>query len=80
MDVTDIIFDSRADAELVLATMYEKIAQYDRVSVGDLYSICGITTLPIHSKYGWIELDTAGIRNTMDGFVFDLPEAIWLDA
>lgn len=79
LEISDIVFDNRSDAELVLATLFERLATYDAVRVADLYSVCGVTQLPIHSKYGWYELGTGSVRHTMDGYVLDLPEAVWLD-
>lgn len=70
----DIFFDNRADAELVLGRMMERIAEYGWVTVGDLYSLTGLS--PNYTSEGWVwyRLDQCRIEYTGDGFVIDFPE------
>jgi len=71
--VDTIYYDSRRDAEYVLGKMIETIARYGWATVGDLYSLSGLTGTPLNETYGWTNLSSATIINTMDGFVIDLP-------
>lgn len=77
----DIVFDSRGDAEEVLARMYEMIdSEYGNVSVADMYSLAGASTTGNYTanKYGWTDLSTARTVRTAngDGYILKLPRAI----
>lgn len=69
----DVFFDSRLDAEMVLGRLMEMIEEYGRVTVGDLYSLCGLPTTHTSQRYGWTRIHGVEIANTRDGWVIELP-------
>ena len=76
----DIIFDSRLEAEEVLASMDSLIDTYGFVSVADLYDLAGISDdNHTHNKYGWKNLHSAESVRVRDGFVLKLPKALPID-
>lgn len=72
--IDDLIFTNRQDAEQTLVKMYELIASYGFVTVGDLYSMVGWTSTHMHERYGWDRLDRVRIIRHSNGFLIDLPE------
>ena len=77
-EVSDLYFDDRADAEIILGMMYERLQDYGVVTVGDLYSMVGKTSNHNHEQIGWVTLDRSNIRHTVDGFIIDLLEPEYL--
>lgn len=74
----DILFDSRDEAEEVLGLMYQRILDYSRVTIGDLYALCGLSSNYTHEYYGWRSLAGTRVYSTPEGFVIGLPEPISL--
>ena len=74
----DIFFDERGDAELVLGRMMELTAEYGWATVGDLYSLVGLSANYTHERYGWENLGRCRIQFTTEGYVIDLPEPDYL--
>lgn len=76
----EILFKTRADAELVLDQMEDIIAQYGVVSVLDLYDLADVENdNPMTGKYGWTRLRNAFAMRVDDGYVLKLPKALPLD-
>lgn len=76
-DYDDIIFDERGDADLVLDQMESAIANYDFVTVADLYDLAGVTCRSYTAnKYGWTDIRNAKVVRVRDGYVLQLPRAI----
>lgn len=71
----DIVLESRADAEDVLAQMDEMIETYGVASVADLYDLVGITHNYTDNKYGWSNLRSAEAVRVRDGYLLKLPKA-----
>lgn len=78
-DFDDILFDSRTEAEDVLARMEDEIRQYDVVTVADLYDLCGITTDYVDHKHGWTDLRDAHTNRTRNGYTIRFPRTRPLD-
>lgn len=73
-DYDDILFDDRGDAELVLEQMQEAINQYDVVSVADYYDLAGVSNTNYSAnRYGWVDIYSAKVVRTRDGYVIQLP-------
>lgn len=70
----DIFFDERDDAELVLGRMMELVHEYGQATMGDLYSMCGLSPNYIHEDWGWNNLNNCRVQYTMNGYVIDFPE------
>ena len=76
-DYDDIIFETRGDAELVLNSLEDAIAQYGIASVADLYDLSGVTCRGYTAnKYGWTDIRSAKVIRTSDGYILQLPRAI----
>lgn len=73
-DFDEIVFESRVEAQEALDSMRGRLAQYDVVSVSDLYSIVGIDDTIQDHKWGWTNLDGSYVRRYRGSFILDLPE------
>lgn len=74
-DFDEIIMPSRQDAEAVLSQMYELLSKWEGVSIADLYTMVGIRATHVDNKWGWTNLDGAGVAKLRGGgFLLELPE------
>lgn len=75
VDYRDLMFDSRANAEVVLQELMEICAVYHQVTVADLFEAAEVTGNGFtDSKWGWTNLDNCSTRRVRDGYVIDLPK------
>jgi hypothetical protein len=72
-DFSDIIIQSRAEAEDVLDGLRNLIHQYEVASVSDFYGLVGLTGEFTDDKWGWYDLRSASIRAIRGGYVLMLP-------
>ena len=70
----EIYFMRRPDAEAVLAQMFERVAKYGWVTVGDMYTLSGATAHHTTERYGWSNISQANVLKTPSGWIIDLPE------
>jgi len=75
----DIFYDNRDDAEQVLGRLMETVAEFDVATLGDLYSMVGLTTNYTHESYGWDDLSGCTVHYSTNGYVIDLPDVIYLN-
>lgn len=61
----EIYFMRRPDAEAVLAQMFERIAKYGWVTVGDMYTLSGATAHHTAERYGWSNISQANVLKTL---------------
>lgn len=78
-DYDDLVFPTRADAEVVLMGMDEILNQYTVVSVADFYDLAGATGSYTDNKYGWSDIRSAHIERVRDGYIVRLPRAMPID-
>lgn len=78
-DFTEYVLESRQEAELVLTNLVETLADYNVVSVGDLYDMLGVSTDYTDNKYGWTELDNASCVRVRNGYILELPRPKLID-
>lgn len=79
-DYTDVVLDSRGDAEAVLMGMDEIMAKYEIVRVADLYDLVGITgNSYTDNNYGWNDIRSARIERVRDGYVIKMPKPLPID-
>lgn len=76
--VDDIIFESKGEAEAVLSQMVDVIADYESVSVADLYEMVGMSCDYTENNYGWTQLGSAYTQRVSGGYILRLPKAIAL--
>ena len=70
----DIYFDYEQDARLVLAAMLDRLARFNRVSLGDMRHLAGLSTNSTQQKYAWTDLSGCEIVLTSEGWIITLPE------
>lgn len=76
---TDIVFDTRDDAEKILSDLQDLIEKYTYVTVADLCDLVGVTPEFTYEKYGWKDLTTARVGRTQSGYFIHLPDKILLE-
>jgi hypothetical protein len=74
VNLDDLVFTKRVDAEEVLANLRFLIEQYHVAGVSDLYSLIGMPTEYTDQKWGWDDLRIAEIRRVRDGYLLVLPQ------
>lgn len=75
-DFSDIILDTRGEAEDILMRMDELISVYGVASVADFYDLASISGNYTDNKYGWTDIHSASIIRSRDGYVIKLPKAL----
>jgi hypothetical protein len=79
-DEEELIFNLRSDAQAVLEEMYERLEEYDSVSVGDLMSMLDKPSTHTDQKWGWEDLQGSEIRTVRGGgYLLRLPKIVQLD-
>lgn len=69
----EVVLNTRAEAEDVLAHMRIRLDHYGCVSVADLYDAVGEVPEMIDNKWGWTNLNGACIQRYSDGYVIRMP-------
>ena len=71
----ELLFETRGDAESVLDAMNEIIAQYEVVSVADLYDLANVSNDNYAAnKYGWTDIAGCRADRVRDGYILKLPK------
>lgn len=76
---SDVILDTRQDAEEVLGSLVELVDTYDVASVADFYAAVGLEAEWSDNKYGWDNLASSEVRRVRDGYILKLPKPMILD-
>lgn len=69
----DIVVGTRAEAEGIITKMFEVLDRYGLVTVANLYSMLGVTTNPMDSKWGWVNLSDSNVKRVSNGYLLVLP-------
>lgn len=73
-EVEDVMFETRSDAEEVLANLKDLIRRYRCASVADLYEASGVQGNGYTDRdWGWFNLDNVRVVNFRGDWVIDLP-------
>ena len=75
---SDIVIETRPDAEAVIMLLADLIDDYGEASVADLYSAVAITPQYTDHNYGWTNLATASVKRVRHGYLLNLPKPIAL--
>lgn len=78
-DHSDVVLESRSEAQEVLSKMDELISAYGVASVGDLYEFAGLPTDYTDNKYGWTDIRSANVMHVRDGYLIKMPKAMPLN-
>lgn len=73
-DFDEIILDERGEAEEVIDRLFEVVSRYGSATVADLYELVGLPGSHTDNKWGWTNLQGAGVSRVRSGFLLDLPE------
>jgi hypothetical protein len=73
-DFDEIILDERTEAEEVIDRLFEVVSRYGSATVADLYELVGLPASHTDNKWGWTNLQGAGVSRVRSGFLLDLPE------
>lgn len=73
-DFDEIILDSRTEAEEVIDRLFDLVGSYGSATVADLYELVGLASTHIDHKWGWTDLQGAGVDRIRHGYLLDLPE------
>lgn len=75
----EVVFNDRAEADLVLERLVDLIDAYGVATVADFYDLAGISTDHPDNDWGWERLGAAAIRRTRAGYILDLPRPVTID-
>lgn len=76
---SDIILETRGEADAVLNEMNAIINRYHSAKVADLYDLVGLTGNYTDNNYGWTSLNSAEIIRQRDGYLLKLPKPMPMD-
>lgn len=76
---SDIVFESKNDAEAILDELVESTIRYGMVAVSDFYELAGLEYTYTDYRYGWADLSRARVERVREGYVLYLPRPIVLD-
>ncbi len=78
-DFSEIIIDSRGEAEEVIDRLIGLVDDYGCATVQDLYDLVGLSGNYTDQKWGWNDLRTASVISTRGGYILDLPRTVVVD-
>ena len=76
VDYNRVRYPNEAAAKTVLDAMRGHIAQYEFVTVGDLYDLAGLPNSPTDYNYGWTDVSSAIVYQALDGCYIKWPKAM----
>lgn len=72
--ISEVVLQSKADAQAVLDAMHSLLEQYEQVAFADMLELCGIASTFGDQNIGWTELNlNVEIKEVKDGYILDLP-------
>lgn len=74
----NLVVNTKAEADEVLAALNDAICRYQFATVGNLYQLCGRVDYPyVYDNYGWMSVANAYAVANLDGtWSFKLPRAV----
>ena len=78
-DFADLVYNTRSEAESVLASMDEIMDTYNVVTVADMYDLSGVTCNYTDNKYGWMNISNAQVIHGRDGYIIKMPRVVSID-
>lgn len=69
----EIVIDTRLEAEEVIDRLFDLVSRYEIASVADLYELVGISGDFTDEKWGWSDLQGAGVSRVREGWLLNLP-------
>lgn len=78
VEYADIEYPNRGAAERVLMSMRDIHAEFQSVTLAELYELSGLEHPYTYTKYGWKSLRDAEVMRRGDGYFIRLPQATLL--
>lgn len=78
-DHSEIILDTRVEAEEVVDNMFEILSKYEVVTMRDLLGMVGESHNQVDEDWGWTDLRGARVHKVRGGYLLDLPRPESLD-
>lgn len=78
-DFSELVFESRQEAQGVIDILSDVIDEYGFASVSDLYDAAGITAEHTDNKWGWSNIRDAQVYPTRGGYLLTLTRPTPLD-
>lgn len=78
MDFRNIIVRNRADAEIIVNSMIERIQNFGSVSVAELFDLIDAPSNYTDNNYGWDNERDIGLRRVSSGFLIVVSEPKYL--
>lgn len=78
-NLDNIFFDDKRDADEVLDQLLFLCEKYGAASVRDFCELAGVEQTHTDEKYGWVDLRSARVRHTRDGWIIDMERPYLLD-
>lgn len=70
-----VIFDRRSDADDVLERMFDRIEEYNEVTLSYFKGLVGKTAQYTDQRWGWTDIEKAKVvRYGSDGYIIELPK------
>lgn len=79
IDYRDIVLESRADAEMIVDHMLERIKNTGSVSVAEFYDMLELPSKFTDNDWGWDDDRDIGVKKVYGGWLIDVREAKHLD-
>lgn len=70
----EIVLDQRTEAEQVIDRLFDLVSRYGTATVADLYELVGLVSTHVDHKWGWTDLEGAGVSRVRGGYLLDLPD------
>ena len=78
-DFSNILLDSRGEAEEVISSMEELVKRYGEASVADLCQLVGVTSKFTDNRWGWTDCRDFSYKRSGRGYILDFARPIYLD-
>lgn len=80
-NLSNLVFDTRVDAENVLGDLNDLVEDYGMASVSDFYKFAGMDEQSTYMdrRWGWDDLTTARVTRVRDGYSIEMPRPRQLD-
>lgn len=79
-DFSEIVLESRGEAETVLDTLYDILNEYKQATLADLYDLVNVSSNPTDYKYGWTSLQGSSLQHVRGGgWLINLPKPVPID-
>lgn len=72
-EMSEIIFNSRGEAEEAIERLSDLIDMYKVATVANFYDLVGVSSSFTDHKWGWDNLREARVVRTRDGYLLDMP-------